>query len=64
MAYYPIPVHLQKAVTSLAAPLIPLDNSLKAAQCALSLPMHPYITDEEIEEVSGAIADFICLSHY
>ena len=61
MVYYPKPMHLQTAfraeqtLSFRAEPrnLCPVATSL--CGCVLSLPMHPYITDEDITTVANAI---------
>lgn len=57
--YYPRPMHLQKACEGLATPLVSLANSVHASKCALSLPMHPYLTDEEVEMITTTIIEHI-----
>ena len=59
MIYYPIPMHQQKSVSGLTSPLVSLENSIEASRRVLSLPMHAYIADEEIEIVVEAIAAYI-----
>ncbi len=59
MIYYPIPMHQQKAISGQKPPLVSLENSIEASRRVLSLPMHAYMTDDEIETVAGAIAAFI-----
>ena len=56
MIYYPKPMHLQTAFTvipGLTRNLCPVATSL--CDRVLSLPMHPYITLEEIDEVCAAV---------
>ena len=56
MVYYPKPMHLQTAFASLIPGLtrnLPVATSL--CERVLSLPMHPYITVEEIDSVCGVI---------
>lgn len=59
MVYYPVPLHLQKAF----APLLPqqvVDLSVSEAACkkVLSLPMHPYLQEEDIDRVSQCVVDW------
>ncbi len=50
MVYYPLPMHLQKAFEgSEGLRSCPLAESL--CQRALALPMHPYLTEEQIDTV-------------
>ena len=55
MVYYPKPMHLQTAfvIPGLTGNLCPVATSL--CDRVLSLPMHPYITVGEIDEVCAAI---------
>lgn len=53
MVYYPKPMHLQTAFADLLARPCPVATSL--CERVLSLPMHPYITEVEIDSVCGVI---------
>ena len=53
MVYYPKPMHLQTAFAGLPARSCSVATSL--CERVLSLPMHPYITVEEIDTVCTAI---------
>ena len=58
MVYYPKPMHLQTAfadsvIPGLTGNLCPVATSL--CDRVLSLPMHPYLTDEQIETVCTVI---------
>ena len=53
MVYYPKPMHLQTAFAGLKATSCPTATSL--CDRVLSLPMHPYLTEEEIDLVCNAI---------
>ena len=53
MVYYPKPMHLQTAFAGLHVRPCPVATSL--CDRVLSLPMHPYLTDEQIETVSTAV---------
>ena len=53
MVYYPKPMHLQTAFAGLPARPCPVATSL--CDRVLSLPMHPYLTEEQIETVSTAV---------
>ena len=58
MVYYPKPMHLQSAFSSVVLKdtedLCPVATSL--CDRVLSLPMHPYLTDEDIDTVCTTIA--------
>lgn len=53
MVYYPKPMHLQTAFASAQDDRCPIAASL--CDRVLSLPMHPYLTDEQIGTVCTAI---------
>ena len=53
MVYYPKPMHLQTAFASLGTRSCTTATSLCGR--VLSLPMHPYIMEEDIETVSNAV---------
>ena len=53
MVYYPIPMHAQKAFASTSPRPCPVASRLCGT--VLSLPMHPYITDEQIDEVCSKL---------
>ncbi len=54
MVYYPKPMHLQGAFDQLEQPIAcPVTESL--CQRVVSLPMHPYLSEEDIRFVSNAV---------
>jgi dTDP-4-amino-4,6-dideoxygalactose transaminase len=53
--YYPVPIHLQPIFQSLRYTETSLPNSELAAKEALSLPIYPELTDEQIEYVVDAL---------
>lgn len=53
MVYYPIPMHEQRAFASLERRDCPVASTL--CETVLSLPMHPYLTEEQIDTVSNAV---------
>lgn len=53
MVYYPKPMHLQTAFAGFPVRPCPVATSL--CDRVLSLPMHPYITEEEIDSVCDVI---------
>ena len=53
MVYYPKPMHLQTAFASLPLHACPVATSL--CDRVLSLPMHPYMTPEEIETICNSV---------
>ena len=64
MVYYPKPMHLQTAFSNLSfraesrnLDLCPVATSLCSR--VLSLPLHPYLTEEQIDTVCSAIRKFL-----
>lgn len=54
MVYYPKPMHRQEAFSK-SYDDADFPNTIKLCDTVLSLPMHPYLMDEDIEEVVKAI---------
>lgn len=57
MVYYPRGLHQQKAYEAMNLPDEWYPNTIKAAQTVLSLPMHPYLTEEDVERISKVITE-------
>lgn len=57
--YYPIPIHLSSAYKEIAAEQIELPNTEDISKRVFSIPMHPYITDDEIKEICKAVKDSV-----
>ncbi len=55
--HYPLPAHLQPAYAHLA-PAGSLPQAEKAAQQVLSLPMHPFLEESQIEAVIEGVRSF------
>ena len=57
MVYYPKPMHAQTAFKNSQFSILnsQLDNSTKLSSTVLSLPMHPYLSDADIQSVVDAI---------
>lgn len=55
MLYYPICMHNQKCFSNIESNLIDYNNSIEATKRVLSLPMHPYLTIEDIDTITNAI---------
>jgi dTDP-4-amino-4,6-dideoxygalactose transaminase len=51
--HYPTPVHKQYAYKNYRTTVLPVTERLTGE--ILSLPMHPWITTEEIDEIAGAV---------
>jgi dTDP-4-amino-4,6-dideoxygalactose transaminase len=56
--HYPIPLHLQKCFSGLRYKKGDFPVTERLAECGLSLPMYPEMTDEQIEYVSEKIKTF------
>lgn len=58
MVYYPMPMHFQPAYERFGrgAGSLPVSEALSGE--VLSLPFHPYLTEAEIERITGAVAAF------
>ena len=62
MVYYPKPMHEQKAFDGLTK-YTECPNTEKLCTQVLSLPMHPYFEDGEIEFVVNAVKEFYEIQH-
>lgn len=58
MVYYPKPMHRQEAFAGQTYDDVEFPNTLKLCDTVLSLPMHPYLTDEDIDTVVDVIKKF------
>jgi len=58
LVHYPIPIHQQPVITSILGVQPTLENTEKVAKEVLSIPMHPALTEQEVEYISDKIADF------
>ena len=54
--HYPIPLHLQPAFAGKYETSGQYPHAESASQEVMSLPMHPYLKDEEVERIVGALA--------
>lgn len=59
MVYYPTPMHGQTAYKELNYPENTNPVTQKLCETVLSLPIHPYVTEEEIEKVITKIAQYL-----
>ena len=57
--HYPVPNHLQPAITDLYGKLPPLPRTEDYVKRILSLPMFPSITEQEVKTVGEAIKNFL-----
>lgn len=59
MVYYPNPMHKQTAYKDLGYNEGDFPVTEKLCETVLSLPIHPYIEEEELDLVSGMIVDYL-----
>lgn len=59
MIYYPRGLHQQKAYEEMNYPDEWYPNTIKATQTVLSLPMHPYLKEDDVERIAKVIIDNI-----
>lgn len=59
MVYYPKAMHLQKAFGGLDTEKVKLDITEQLCRTVLSLPLHPYMEDAEIDMVCDVITAFL-----
>lgn len=57
MIYYPRGLHQQEAYRWMRLSDESYPNTVAAAKRALSLPMHPYLTEEDVDAVTGALLE-------
>ena len=61
--HYPIPLHLQPAFRdSESAADVELPVTERLAASCLSLPMHPHLTDDEVDKVAARITERVNVS--
>lgn len=53
--HYPVPLHLQPVFASLNLPEGSFPVAEDASKQVLSLPMHPYLTDDELSRIASAL---------
>lgn len=59
--HYPIPMHQQKALSEFGYKLGDYPIAERASSRVVSLPMHPYISIEEQQQVASAVKDCLAL---
>ena len=57
--YYPIPLHCQKPYKNFPIPSDNLENTMHLSNCVISLPMHPYLSLENINYISNSVHEII-----
>ena len=50
--YYPIPIHFQKPYKDFPISPDNLKNTIHLSKCVISLPMHPYLSSEDIDYIT------------
>ena len=55
--YYPIPMHLQKPYKHFPRAKFGLEVSERLAQTVLSIPMHPYLSEDAQQTISNTIIE-------
>jgi dTDP-4-amino-4,6-dideoxygalactose transaminase len=60
VVYYPVPMHLQKAVQFLGYKEGDFPEAEKASQEVLSLPMYPELKEKDIENICTVITEAAC----
>lgn len=58
MIYYPRGMHQQTAYEDMNVPDSSLQTTSRLTKCVLSLPMHPYLTIDDIEKVCSAVKQY------
>ena len=59
MIYYPKPMHKQEAFAPYCGEEEELAVTTKLCERVLALPMHPYMEDEQIHQVTGLIKEYL-----
>jgi len=57
MVYYPKPLHKQKVYSDYDFNLDDLKNCEKMSECVLSLPMHPYMNGDMVNDICNTIIE-------
>jgi len=57
--HYPIPLHLQQAYDWMNLPLGSFPNAEHSARTVLSLPMHPYVSEQQVEHICQVCKSFL-----
>lgn len=59
MVHYPIPIHMQPAMAYLNLPNGSFPKAEKAAEQVLSLPMHPYLSEEDQDKLIDGLLETV-----
>ena len=58
--HYPVPLHLQPVFGDLRQSVGSFPVAEAAAARVISLPMHPYLTDDQLAKIVSALKDAVC----
>lgn len=58
MVYYPKPMHKQEAFAPCEQADSDFPVTMKLCDTVLSLPMHPYLTQDQVDEVAAALTEY------
>lgn len=58
--YYKKPLHLQSAFSSIDMGSLNCDTSVQLSGVCLSLPMHAYLSEKDINMVCGVLKSVLC----
>lgn len=58
MVYYPKPMHKQEAFAPCEQADADFPVTMKLCDTVLSLPMHPYLTQDQVDEVAAALTEY------
>jgi UDP-2-acetamido-2-deoxy-ribo-hexuluronate aminotransferase len=57
--HYPVPLHAQEAFADGSYPAGAFPHAEKASRQVLSLPMHPYLTDDEVAWICRMVEEVV-----
>jgi UDP-2-acetamido-2-deoxy-ribo-hexuluronate aminotransferase len=57
--HYPVPLHLQPVFASMNLSEGSFPHSERAGKRVLSLPMHPYLEEEQVREIATAVRNVV-----
>lgn len=57
MIYYPIPLHRQKPYQGMGRSDGEFPGTMRAVKTVLSLPIHPYIKEEDVYHITKVILE-------
>jgi dTDP-4-amino-4,6-dideoxygalactose transaminase len=55
--HYPVPLHMQPACAQLGYRPGDFPNAERLAATALSLPMHPHLSDEQVVQIAAVVRE-------